>query len=239
MTEMTSATDLAYDAVLEGILAGTHAMGSRLREEELAAALGVSRTPVREALRRLHSEGLVELLPRRGALVARWDEEDLDEIFELRALLEGYGARRAARRIEAEKLDPLDELCDAMDAAATEGSDAAIATITELNLRFHREIHAAARNPRLVKALGSLVQVPLVHHTFHHYTPEELRRSLGHHRELVAAIRAGDADWAEEVMRAHVHAARASLRRASAQPPAAQPPADEPAADQPTNGDPT
>lgn len=227
---MSRTAELAYEAVREGIVTGTHAAGSRLREEQLAGDLGVSRTPVREALHRLHSEGLVDMQPNRGALVATWEPDDLDDIFELRALVEGYGARRAATRVGSAELTELVRLCDEMDEAVTatraggsgpvERPDGASASahdrITELNLAFHRAVHVAARSRRLVVALGGLVQVPLVHHTFHRYTTSDLARSVGHHHELVDALRSANGGWAESIMRSHVRAARESLRRVGA-----------------------
>jgi DNA-binding GntR family transcriptional regulator len=90
----------------------------------------------------------------------------------------------------------------------------AYSEITDLNLHFHHLVHAAAANRRLISLLAGIIQVPLVHHTFHRYTHEELARSFGQHRELVEALAAGDPDWAESVMECHVRAARASLRRA-------------------------
>ena len=219
---MAQHADLAYETLRARILTGAHAVGTRLREEELAESLGVSRTPVREALRRLSSEGLVDVTPNRGALVARWDEEDLDEVFEMRALVEGYGARRAAQRITAEELVALRSICTEMEALVDRPPERIgpvdlpdYDRITELNLAFHRGIQAAARSRRLASAMAGLVQVPLVHHTFHRYTPDELRRSIAHHRELTGALEAANPDWAEAVMHAHVQAARESLRRAA------------------------
>ena len=86
----------AYEKVRGRILSGELGDGVRLGEEELAEALSISRTPVREALRRLAAEGLVELLPNRGARVPRWDESDVNDIFDLRAVLESHAAGRAA-----------------------------------------------------------------------------------------------------------------------------------------------
>src|SRR5713226_2530768 len=94
---MPRATDTAYEAVRQMILSGEAEAGSRLGEAELAETLGLSRTPVREALQRLGADGLVDVLPHRGARVARWTRDDLAEIFELRSLLEPYAAARAAR----------------------------------------------------------------------------------------------------------------------------------------------
>jgi DNA-binding GntR family transcriptional regulator len=211
---VTAVADLAYQAVRESILSGSQPPGARLREEELADSIGVSRTPVREALRRLHAEGLVEILPNRGAVVVGWGADDLDEIFELRTLLEGYGARRAAGHTTAEQLAELRTLCDTMDLRMAHLSDEAYSEITDLNLHFHRLVHAAASNRRLLPLLAGIIQAPLVRHTFHRYTHEELARSFAQHRELVEALAASDPDWAESVMQCHVRAARASLRRA-------------------------
>ena len=92
------AVDKAYDAVRSGIIAGRYLAGARLTEQEIATTVGVSRTPVREALRRLDAEGLVEFTPNLGAIVTVWSEADSDEVFDLRAMLESYSARRATLR---------------------------------------------------------------------------------------------------------------------------------------------
>ena len=91
------AVDKAYAAVRSGIIEGRYAPSARITEQEVAAAAGVSRTPAREALRRLHAEGLVTFTPNVGAVVAHWSQADADEIFDLRALLESHAAARAAQ----------------------------------------------------------------------------------------------------------------------------------------------
>src|ERR1700753_2185897 len=93
-------TRLAYDAVRERIASGVFPPGSWLREHTVATSLGLSRTPVREALRLLAAEGVVELVHNRGARVSDWSAEDIDEAYRLRALIEGYGAGLAARRAD-------------------------------------------------------------------------------------------------------------------------------------------
>lgn len=208
---MAHAAGAVYEALRAGILEGEYALGSRLGEVELAGSLGVSRTPVREALRRLDSEGLVDVLPNRGARVASWCEQDLDDIYELRALLESHGAARAATRVSAAQLTRLDELCADMDATVRRRD---LERHSALNRDFHTLILIAAGNPRLMSLMSALVHVPLVLRTFHRYGRKALRRSQGHHRELVDALRARDASWAEAVMRSHVLAARAVLTAA-------------------------
>ena len=119
----------------------------------------------------------------------------------------------------AADLDLLDSLATRMDEAAASPKPQ-IDVITELNNRFHQHILQASGNSRLGALVASVVQVPVVWGTFSHYPPQAMRRSLAHHHEISDALRAGDADWAEAVMRAHVRAAWASLRN----PPS--PPAD-------------
>jgi DNA-binding GntR family transcriptional regulator len=206
---MARAVDAAYEELRRLILTGEAEPGSRLGEAELAETLGLSRTPVREALQRLDAEGLVEVLPHRGARVVRWSTRDLEEIFELRALLEPYAAARAARvGLADDELAVLDGLCDAMEHAAAEDD---LPGLAELNSRFHAAVLAASGNGRLPALLTSVVHAPLVIGTFRRYDDESLRRSMNHHRELVAALRAGDPDWAGSVMRSHIRAAAGYL----------------------------
>ncbi|WP_433465987.1 GntR family transcriptional regulator [Spirillospora sp. CA-128828] len=207
---MGRATDTAYDAVRQMILSGAAEAGSRLGEAELAETLGLSRTPVREALQRLGSDGLVEVLPHRGARVVQWTRADIEEIFELRALLEPYAAARAASRAPGQEvLDDLHERCDAMEQAASAGDPRRVA---RLNSAFHAAVIEASGNRRLPAMLTSVMHAPLIVGTFRRYDADEMSRSMNHHRELVAALAAGAPAWAESVMRAHIHAAVASLR---------------------------
>ncbi|WP_203595965.1 FCD domain-containing protein [Actinomadura bangladeshensis] len=208
--------DRVYTRLRADILDGVHPPGARLGEAELAEQTGSSRTPVREALRRLEVEGLVEVLPHRGARVPDWTPEDLEEIYDLRMLLEGAAARRAATRIEPKDTGRMAELCDLMEESAASGDGQDLDRVAELNAEFHGIVRAAAASTRLVSMLNAVVQLPLVMRTFHRYSPDDLARSSAHHRELVAALRAADGTWAESVMRAHVLAAKAVLLRATA-----------------------
>ena len=131
-------------------------------------------------------------------------------------MLEPWACRLAAMSAAVD-LDELDRLAHDMDAAAR-GSVADVDRITELNNRFHRLILEGSKNRRLGSVVSSLVQVPLVWRTFSHYSDKDLRRSLAHHHELVAALAAGDSDWAESVMRSHVRAAWNSLRAEDGSP---------------------
>jgi DNA-binding GntR family transcriptional regulator len=207
------AVDKAYRTVKDGIISGRYPGGARITEQEVAATSGVSRTPVREALRRLQSEGLVDFTPNFGAVVTVWTEADSDEVFELRAMLEAYGAKRAAQHASAEQLALLRGLAEAQVKESLERKPGYLERISEINNRFHYAIQEAAASPRLARALSSLIEAPLVMKTFHIYTPEDLVRSAQHHLELCSALESRDAEWAASVMRSHVHAARGALKR--------------------------
>jgi DNA-binding GntR family transcriptional regulator len=209
---MARAFDKAYHAVREGILAGRFPPARRITEQEIAAVAGVSRTPVREAFRRLHAEGIVEFRPNQGAVVTAWSADETEEIFELRAILESYGARRAAQRATEAQIASLRELAEHQYREAMHRTEGYLERVCALNSRFHRELQAAARSARLSKALVSILEAPLVVKTFENYSPEELARSAAHHLEIVRAIEHRDGDWAASVMRSHVLAARRTLR---------------------------
>ncbi|WP_433385756.1 GntR family transcriptional regulator [Micromonospora sp. KLBMP9576] len=201
----------AYRRIREQILSGRRAAGEWLREGELADSIGVSRTPVREALRRLTAEGLVRHERNRGVQVQTWSSRDLDEIFSLRSVLEPWGCRLAASAGTVD-VDALDALAHRMDEVAPGGRPSDVDELTALNNRFHRMILEASGNSRLAGVVSSVIEMPLVWRTFSRYSPDALRRSLAHHHELVAALAAPDPDWAESVMLSHVRAAWHSIR---------------------------
>lgn len=210
-TPSPQAVDRVYATLRQGILDGIYAPGARLGEADLAVALGVSRTPVREALRRLGSEGLLSTLPNKGARVRTWTTSELSDISDLRALLEGHAARQAATRVTVADIAAMDDLATRMEAATAEGTPADIDLITELNREFHGAVIAASGNALLPELMHSLLHVPVISRTYRRYTPARMRQSMRQHRELVDALRAGDPAWAEAVMRVHVLSARPAL----------------------------
>ena len=208
---MRAAAEQAAQSLRDEILSGAIPSGTRLGGVELAGRLSVSRTPIREALSRLAAEGLVELQPNRGARVATWTTEQLREIFELRLRLEPYAVRQAVPALGAERLDELQELAETMMRVGRPGRNQDLTAIVELNRRFHGVFIDAAGSPALAGALRAVTHGAVVHQNFHDYTRDALLRSLHHHVEMVAAARAGDGDWAEAIMRAHLHNARATM----------------------------
>ena len=209
---MAKAVDKAYQTVRERIIRGVYPAPSRITEQEVAAAAGVSRTPVREALRRLHAEGLLEFIPHQGAIVTEWTREDRDDLFELRALLESYGAARAARRMSEAGIAELRQIAEDQYHETVAKSPGYLNRIGELNSQFHRRIHELAGSSRLVTALASLIEAPLMMRTFENYKDEDLVRSASEHLEIVRALESRDGDWSAALMRAHILGARGILR---------------------------
>ncbi|MGD2128618.1 MAG: GntR family transcriptional regulator [Lysobacterales bacterium] len=208
---MAKAAQKAYTLVRQKILSGDYPPSLRITEQEIADASGVSRTPVREALQRLQNEGLVRVTANQGAVVMDWNEDDVSDVFELRAVLEPYGAARAAARISAEGVARLRELAEAQYEESENRRPGYTGRIGALNSEFHRTLHECADSPRLSMLMPMLIEAPLMMRTFTRYEAAELLRSASHHLEIVAALEAGDADWAAAVMRSHVLAAQRSL----------------------------
>ena len=203
---VSATTRRAYESVQEGIAAGELPAGSWLREPVVAARLGISRTPVREALRMLAAEGAVELVHNRGARVVRWSAEDIDEVYRLRGLLEGHGAALAARSATAEQVDHVRSCQRRYEEALREGPDSARSAAC--NDDFHAAVMTAAGSPRLAALLGTISSAPLVARALRQYGEDDRRRSVLQHRDILLALTRRDEDLAEAAMRSHILAAR-------------------------------
>lgn len=190
------------EALRDGIISGQLAPGEVILEEDVARVLGVSRTPVREALLLLAGEQLVSLSNARGhrATVREMDSAELAELFVLRAMLEGYSARRAATRITPAQLATLDASISRM---AQLGLDDIAELIAE-NKRFHFTILEAAQSERLTFIVGTLLQIPFAYKAHFWEDPASVARDLEGHREVVKALRQGDADRAANAMSQHL-----------------------------------
>lgn len=208
---MTAAVEKAYGALLGQIQRGDLASGAFLVESDLARALGVSRTPIREAIRRLAADGLVLTEGHRRAVVREFSEDQVQELYELRARLESYAAARAATRLDAAALEQLRRLATDMEACTAAGTAAATARFAELNGCFHQAILDGACADHLAAALRPVLQIQLLllqryRHTIH----EHLERSCWHHRELIRAFELRDAELAGRQMELHMMSARSA-----------------------------
>lgn len=228
---MSRASDRAYTAIRNMILSGELPAGIQLGEEALAEKCGVSRTPVRDALRRLEGDMLVARSDTQRTFVAEWSLDDVRDAFDLRAMLEGFAARRAAERMTLDSLAVL-RAANARIAQAIGRPRPDVPAFLEGNREFHASILEVSGSRRLVAQLGALVEQPVVWRTAHHYGPDELRRSWSEHEELIAAFARRDGAWAEAIMSSHIrrayHAyadAHRGLSGGAAVPSAAEAPA--------------
>lgn len=199
-------SDRVYTELLDQISAGRFSAGERLFEQALARDLGVSRTPVRDALKRLAAEGLVDATPNKGAQLISFTPEETASMYDLRAQFEPVACRLAVLRLDADDIQRLQDLNDRMHTIVANGHDPA--ELTTLNNAFHAVFVDQCGNRHLAIALQALFRPTIVTTTFRRYDPRALERSMQHHRELVEAARAGDGEWAEAVMRSHILAAR-------------------------------
>ena len=197
-----AATELIRQAIIDGRLNP----GQRLKEEQLARELGISRTPVREALLMLQAEGLVDAAPNRGAAVHTYSAEDLDDLYKLRAVLEGYATRRAASRLADETIAGLRESCERFEGILNDGAE--MGELVKENLLFHQTILDGAASGRLTTMVRQVIELPLVYRSYVWYSPEQQRISAHYHWQITRALEARDADRAELIMKEHIFEAR-------------------------------
>jgi DNA-binding GntR family transcriptional regulator len=195
----------AYARLKAAIRDGRFTPGQRMREAELAGWLGISRTPVRDALKQLESDGLVVAAPRRGLIVAELDQQQVSEIYGLRDVLEGLSARLAAGHASSAEVAALRELVGKQ--AAT--PDADVGGLARLNRQFHQVIYRSARNRYLLDVLESLDSALALLPGTTYSAAGRPTSALAEHRAIVDAIDARDAAAAEAAARAHIRAAEA------------------------------
>lgn len=222
-----------YRRIRALIAEGAYLGGDVLPESELAARLGVSRTPVREAMRRLQAEGVIRREAYRRAVVVDLDPDEVIHIFTARSVLEPVAVGMAMEKVDQPFLDRLAELHRSMD-ETIEAGEPDRRRYRDLNAAFHRVIWAQGGNTVFAELVNLVARKPVVSPTFSDWTREELVRSNRQHGELCDAFAARDADWAKAAMAAHILSSRANYRRIGARPPkpAAEPggPARRPAA---------
>lgn len=203
---MSRASDRAYEMIRDMILSGELPSGAKIGEEALAEQCGVSRTPIREALSRLEAELLIRRNDTQRSFVADWSLDDVEEMFELRGLLESRAARRAARRVNWSQIERMKMHNNALsEAISTATPDTQ--RFLEHNQHFHGIILEASASAQLSNMLTRVVERPIVHRTVQNFTFEDLQRSVSEHGELLAAFEHRDPAWAEAVMTSHIRRA--------------------------------
>ncbi len=195
-----------YGRLKSGVLSGEFGPGERLTEEHLAEALGVSRTPVREALHKLELEGLIKPLATRGFCMAGDSREEVEELFEIRAILEGYALRCVSQEISEEILEQLQAVIEKADKAFGKKR---IDEVFHWNTRFHDTLNEMlARKPRFHQLIVDMRNYVLRYRKDTLQYLEGARRSIDGHRKIMLALRLRDPDLCERIMREHVHEAK-------------------------------
>jgi DNA-binding GntR family transcriptional regulator len=196
--------DKAYEVMRQRLVGGHYQPGTQLKEEPLARELGLSRTPVRTALKRLVEEGLATADEGQGVHVAKWTERDIEETFQLRMLLEPQAAYFAAVRGGDDLVAGLQASNRSMAEAIDSNS---VTQIQEANRDFHRTLVDAAKSPRLKAMLQTIIDMPIITRSFSLATPAERKQSLNHHNDLTTAVIARDGELARQVMHLHLRMA--------------------------------
>ena len=198
-----SRADFVYESLRDAISDGRIAVGERVREEEIARNLGVSRTPVREALQRLHQRGLLVFGNGRGLVVAELSQHQVLQLYAMREILEGSAARFAAQHANATDVTILYRLQKDL----AEAKPDALLLVT-LNRRFHQAIYEAAHNQYLMQTLNMLHDSLALLHNATFRVPNRRSESDEEHRRIVAAIEKRDPDAAEQAAREHIRQAQ-------------------------------
>lgn len=200
--------EVVADALREAIRKGILEPGERLMEINLAEELGVSRTPVREAIRKLELEGFVVMMPRRGTYVSEISIRDVNEVFEIRSSLESLASGLAAERITAEELETLQRLLVEIGGYIDDGD---MEKIVETDMRFHDLLYQASRNSRLVGVINNLREQLTRFRTASMSYPGRLKETLKEHRAMVEAIAQGNVRDAKKAAKIHLERSEQTL----------------------------
>ncbi|NVJ93475.1 MAG: GntR family transcriptional regulator [Methylocystaceae bacterium] len=200
---MTSDTlprgEVAYQQLFNAIKTGILKPGSRITETEIADMFGISRTPVRDAIRRLESAGLVIHIPRQGAVIKKLDHREIIEMYEMREVLEGTAALHAAQHASDLEIDEMTELNELMLSNKTNAPAAA-----EANAQFHKTLYRAANNRYLIDAINNLSSVMALLDGTTLYNEERVETAYKEHADIIVQIRSRDGKAANETVRNHI-----------------------------------
>ena len=201
MDEFLPLRDVVFNTLRQAILTGELKPGERLMEIHLANKLGVSRTPIREAIRKLELEGLVNIIPNKGAYVTGISDKDVHDIYMIRSMLEGLCVRWATEHITQEQLEELDEIILLSEYHMDKGhSD----QLTELDGRFHQILYEASKSRSLDHVLSDFHKYVQLARRTSVKTEERAIKSIGEHNEILNAIKAKDAEKAGNLATIHI-----------------------------------
>jgi DNA-binding GntR family transcriptional regulator len=197
--------EVVYEALREAIIRNRFKPGERLMETELADEMVVSRTPVREAVRKLEAEGYVVMIPRKGTYVAALSIQDVNDVFEIRAALEAMAAAQAAVRAGKEEIAAIREY---IEAEAVLWESAELEKTVESDIQFHSLLYRASKNKRIESLINDLREQTHRLRSSTLSTPGRLKFALDEHRKILAAIEARDSQAAQAAALAHIERSR-------------------------------
>lgn len=204
--------ELVLEQLLEGITQGRLKPGQKLVEGELALLYGVSRGPIREAIRTLESQGLVTSISSKGAVVARLSAEEIDEVFEIRIALEGLAARYGTQNISKKQLEEMKKLLDKMAGSLDDA-----ARWQKHTHEFHLSLYRASGRRRLYELVKGLTNLTAAYGFMFLELPGHVKESHPDHVKLFDAVAQGDAEQAEQITADHYRKSAASIARLLAQ----------------------
>jgi len=187
-----------YEKIRDFLIGNEVPPGAKINEDALARALGVSKTPVREALAKLAHDGLVEIVPNRGAYKVKLSKEDIVEIMLIREALEGLCIRLAAKNVTAKVIQKLKSMVDEFD---EKDLDENLSRYPEADLKFHKLIYDLSKSPRLIRLIQNYFYLTHMLRLQYFRNPERVRLSLKGHRELISALEKRDGELAEKVLK--------------------------------------
>lgn len=193
-----------FAQIRENILSGKYKDGMELREISLGEELGVSRTPVREALRQLELEGLVKIVPNKGAYVTSINAKDIKDIYKMRSMLEGLCARWATRYITEEQIEELEEVIYLSEFYLKKKSQGKAVQVTEMDGKFHLVLYQAANSRMLSHVLRDFHKYVQVARTMSVKSEDRARKSIEEHKAILEAIKQKDEDRAELLAHEHI-----------------------------------
>ncbi|MDO4311763.1 MAG: GntR family transcriptional regulator [Eubacteriales bacterium] len=193
-----------FQRIREDILSGVYQDGDELREITLGEKLGVSRTPVREALRQLELEGLVTIVPNKGAYVTAITQKDVKDIYMVRSLLEGLCARWATRNITEEQIEELEEILLLSEFHLKRRNEGRVKQVSELDGKFHKVLYEASDSRILEHVLKDFHKYVKMARQLSVGTPDRAEHSIAEHRGILNAIKNKDEDLAERLANEHI-----------------------------------
>lgn len=203
--------EIVFETMREAIISGQLKPGERLMEVQLAEEMGVSRTPVREAIRKLELEGFVVMVPRKGAYVADISTKDIADVFEIRAALEALAAGLAAERITDEELEELQRTLVKVSKSA-ESHD--LENLIQVDTEFHDVLYKASRNERLVQIISNLREQIQRFRSTTLAAPGRMKDALEEHKKIVDAISERNVALAAQLAQEHIENAENSMLEA-------------------------